>query len=295
MESCRLGSVPSIYTVSSVVTMCPVLLLVVTTVPAISALTPTLHISPGSAVSCSDLGSPDTVTSPTNISSVSIAQCPPPVLGSYSEMLSALGLDTASISSLTISNQSGNQTEMSVASLVNLPNLELLELVSCDVKTLPVNFLDNFPHLLSLNLRDNQISQLPSQVFRSSTLLELVLSGNGLRTLPADVFAATPQLRLLDLSHNDLAALPGAIFSGLEHLEILDISHNRVQTLSEAILADNTFLRILDCRHNQLAAIDEMVFRKNNLLEEINLSHNKVGKTFSSKYLLQTSQIFFPS
>ena len=85
------------------------------------------------------------------------------------------------------------------------------------------------------------------------------------------------------------------VISALEHLEILDISHNRVQTLSEAILADNSFLRILDCRHNQLAAIDEMVFRKNNLLEEINLSHNKVGKTFSSKYLLLTSQIFFPS
>lgn len=73
------------------------------------------------------------------------------------------------------------------------------------ISALPKQFLNALPHLTTLDLSHNQITQLEADAFASvGSLHTLDLSFNSIQTLPDAVFAHARDLRYLDLSYNDI-------------------------------------------------------------------------------------------
>ncbi|XP_029943527.1 leucine-rich repeat-containing protein 40 [Salarias fasciatus] len=151
------------------------------------------------------------------------------------------------------------------------------------------------PALLTLDLHDNRLSDVPEALGELTQLRQLRLGQNQLRLLPLGLFSASglqtlslqknqlesvpeqlgnlTRLTHLDLSHNLLGALPDSL-GGLESLLDLQLAHNRLGRLPPGA-ARLTRLRSLDCSHNLL---DELPADLSALtgLEQLRLRHNRL-------------------
>jgi Leucine-rich repeat (LRR) protein len=119
------------------------------------------------------------------------------------------------------------------------------------------DFLCNAP-VKRLRLNGNSLLDFPLNLERSAmktTLTELVLAQNSLRTFPMEIsLAPCSALMVLDLSHNHLRVIPTEI-SRLRSLQSLVLSHNALgPSLPEAV-AWLPQLRELRCDHNQLTTL----------------------------------------
>ena len=81
--------------------------------------------------------------------------------------------------------------------------------------------------LKTLDLSDNNIVELPAQVFSGLVnVAEISLAGNGLTSIDAAAFTGLSQLKTLDLSGNGLSALPDGTFDSLPMLQELKLNGN---------------------------------------------------------------------
>ena len=111
------------------------------------------------------------------------------------------------------------------------------------------NELGRFPDVsstvLSLDLRNNQIEEIPSNIaIRYPHLRMLHLDGNHITKLP--VFPDS--LQVLTISRNDIS---GSIFLTASKLRRLEISANKIERLS----GDSSSIEFLSARSNQLSSI----------------------------------------
>jgi Leucine-rich repeat (LRR) protein len=203
--------------------------------------------------------------------------------------------------SLDLSN---NQLSHRLRDFSGLPQLEVLDLsfnlftdgnLSSD--------LGSFPKLRSLNLSSNKLNgDVP--VSMTSSLEELVLSGNHLSgTIPPGVFKYG-NLTLLDLSQNHLTGIVPDKFMRFFKLETLLLSGNRlsgripeslwnVKTLSRFAANKNNFtgtipsgianhVRILDLSYNMLSGKIPPDFLSHKGLQTVDLTSNMLEGTVPS-------------
>ncbi len=86
-----------------------------------------------------------------------------------------------------------------------------------------------YPYLTTLHLEGNSIAQLPDEFFHNaSSLKELDVSQNCLRSLHMDMFIDLVDLEILDLSQNHLQELPQLIFASLIHIRCLWLYYNNI-------------------------------------------------------------------
>ena len=87
--------------------------------------------------------------------------------------------------------------------------------------------------ITNLLLSNKKIKHLrPGDFDGLEQLYHLILSGNGLREIPQDIFLSTPNLGVLDLSHNYLSEATTSILNGLQSkLQHLDVQNNHIHTL----------------------------------------------------------------
>ncbi|HKK74988.1 MAG TPA: leucine-rich repeat domain-containing protein [Saprospiraceae bacterium] len=104
-----------------------------------------------------------------------------------------------------------------------------------------------------LNLRDNQVLELPDWLPQLAKLEALDVSGNNLRKWAAD-WSGWSSLQSLDLSRNRLTTIRGARLP--VDLQNLNLSHNRLRTLAVTHLPTN-LLRI-DVSNNSLKQLPDM-------------------------------------
>ena len=101
-----------------------------------------------------------------------------------------------------------------------------------DLTTLKQGDFDNLTSLTSLDLDDNNLSNLPAGIFNHlSSLTSLDLNDNSLSNLPVEIFNNLSSLTSLDLDDNNLSNLPAAIFNYLGGLTTLDLSGNSLSCL----------------------------------------------------------------
>lgn len=135
-----------------------------------------------------------------------------------------------------------------------LPNLEKLELGESQ-SSFPSKLFDNKPHLQSiklsynhltnfpkdflpaglneLGLKSNQISKFSADDFKdfrsSKTLEKLYLGNNGIKKLDVGVFDELENLKVLYLDYNGLEKISKEHFQNLKHLEKLVLEGNRIK------------------------------------------------------------------
>jgi Leucine rich repeat/Bacterial Ig-like domain len=82
-----------------------------------------------------------------------------------------------------------------------------LDLIGNNISVLPTNIFKKLTQLTSLGLEFNQISVLPTNIFEKLTQLAfLLLDNNQIKDLPANIFDKLTQLTVLGLTTNCLAA-----------------------------------------------------------------------------------------
>jgi hypothetical protein len=112
-------------------------------------------------------------------------------------------------------------------------NVTAIQLSYNDIARLP-DELFALP-LVSLDVRGNQLAELPAAIGRCTTLQSLNVDGNPIAKLP-DELCALPNLGDLDLSHTNITALPDD-FGRLASLRYLKLHDCRLTDLPESFFS----------------------------------------------------------
>ncbi|XP_002732988.1 uncharacterized protein LOC100373613 [Saccoglossus kowalevskii] len=155
-----------------------------------------------------------------------------------------------------------------------LTSLRHLYLSGCNLQgVVPIEFME-LPLLESLDLSVNGFDELPADVCRKLTRLEMLdISSNKLVVLPTTI-SCMKNLRELNLSENRLVDLPDQL-GNLPHLQVLDLSSNLLREIPPGVLTGSMgeTLTQFSVRNNLLTKFsDEIGALK--YLEELDLRDN---------------------
>lgn len=171
-----------------------------------------------------------------------------------------------------------NITSISEQDLNATPLLKGLHLYSNHLKSLSSHLLRGVPHLDTLDLTGNKISDLPADVFSHAPLRNLVLKNNQIEKADAEWLPGNSSITWLDLSGNRLTKIPSALLQKLPHLDNLDLTNNRLETISANSLDPLTKLERLNLQNNKLDTLDASILQSNRNLTYLFLSRNKLNK-----------------
>lgn len=128
------------------------------------------------------------------------------------------------------------------------------------------------PEITAIDLSNQNIDTIPSEVFSNLQLKVLLLKNCGLKHIP-EAIQSLSHLQVLNLSDNFLTQLPGEI-ENLKNLTILNLSKNNISVLTPKI-GQLISLQTLNLSHNylktlpaEIAALTHLQFldiRDNNL------------------------------
>ena len=138
-----------------------------------------------------------------------------------------------------------------------------------------------------LDLSDNQISSLPSGIFRPcESMTELRLANNSLSTLEETLFDGLGSLQILDLSGNLLVSsqMKPRLMRDLVSIVELVLSRNQIDRIVDIFSTMSTSLKVLKLDHNGLSSLPSKMFSSLTALKELDLSHNHIAKIEASAF-----------
>ena len=161
---------------------------------------------------------------------------------------------------------------------INPEAVEELELVNCNLTSVPKWISEKMPNLRELSLSQNQISQLPNNLFNLLRLTLLNLEENQITVLPKAI-GNLKRLDSLHLAHNNLKNLPSTL-QQLVNLQYLDLSYNKIGTLPD--LAGLNNLLVVTLNNNEDLALPRSIGQLHALqsLELKNCNLKTVPDTF---------------
>ena len=183
---------------------------------------------------------------------------------------------------LSYSNEtdSENATQIQIENILNLIgfNLTTLYIGHTIIRDIPVAVC-RLKQLAVLILEYNRLSTLrPIDCFAGMNQLgELNLRGNQIPELPDGIFTALPNLKKLHLDTNHISVLRKGIFDSLQQLIYLVARDNNIFTLQESIFANCTQLIYLDLSRNQIVDLPDRAFSYLQQLVFLNLSYNRIS------------------
>lgn len=158
------------------------------------------------------------------------------------------------------------------------PLLRELHLYNNHLRSLSPHLLRGVPHLHTLDLTENKLSELPADVFSHAPLSSLVLKNNQIEKVEAKWFPNNSNLTWLDVAGNLLTSIPASFLLKLPQLENLDVSNNRVDRIRSNVLRPLTKLERLNLQDNKLASLDAATFQSTPNIIYLFLSRNQLSK-----------------
>uniref|UniRef100_A0A5K3FDB3 Leucine-rich repeat-containing protein 40 n=1 Tax=Mesocestoides corti TaxID=53468 RepID=A0A5K3FDB3_MESCO len=147
--------------------------------------------------------------------------------------------------------------------------IQRLNLSANTIKELPGPGLAQLDTLVSLDVRDNELTTLPEEIALLTQLKQLFLSSNKLTCLPG-ALSQLHGLVLLDAAHNLLTELPSGL-EALVDLEKLDVSDNRLAQLPLLLPPKLISLKV---NQNRLVRLPEGLLQSCQSLRELDASEN---------------------
>ncbi|XP_038637351.1 leucine-rich repeat and transmembrane domain-containing protein 2 isoform X2 [Scyliorhinus canicula] len=130
-------------------------------------------------------------------------------------------------------------------------NIKFLSLSNNKLSTLQALTFINFTTLEKLDLSNNYLDQLPSNVFDYiRNLTDLNLRNNSIRSLDKSIFYKTTNLQRLDLSVNGISQIPLLLFDEMQNLTWLNLEDNRMPQLEREAFEPLELLRQLQLSGN---------------------------------------------
>ena len=188
-------------------------------------------------------------------------------------------------------------TKVHLNSFVGLAKLQTLELVTNKLPLIPGKTFLPVVSLKTLNLRNNRLATIPrdySNIFNGLTnLKQLDLSSNQMSSLPTTVFKPLIKLTFLDLHDNDLGSViqqdTGVLFSSQKNLLSLNLGNNDIITIPDELFKDLTSLENLQLSNNILSHWGTRSFNKTQKLKQLSMAYNQIS------IVNETSASSFPS
>ncbi|XP_030045599.1 leucine-rich repeat-containing protein 69 [Microcaecilia unicolor] len=195
--------------------------------------------------------------------------------------ITELSPELAVLSHLTVLYLGNNVFEEVPEVLKYLDSLQKLYMFGNRITKISSNIFDGLQNLKILNLNNNKITYIPSQIYRLRSLRHLSLNGNQLKYIPKE-FGLMEDLFELQLAKNQLVDLPEDI-GCMTNLCILCLSRNQLSELPEK-LCELKNLKILDVAGNQIQSFPTAI--ENLPLREFYYEENPllVKKTFVTGY-----------
>ncbi|CDO94944.1 unnamed protein product [Kluyveromyces dobzhanskii CBS 2104] len=159
-----------------------------------------------------------------------------------------------------------------------LSNLTSLSLNKAKLSSLPTDFLKSLQKLEKLELNDNNLTSLPSQIKYSKKLIHFSAANNKLDSIPTEI-GNLSNLRSLDLHCNNISELPVSI----EKLELTSINVSSNLLGYDALLEGyrgtplSKSLLFLNAADNNLSNEMLPLFNHNVNLKILNLSYNDLS------------------
>ena len=139
--------------------------------------------------------------------------------------------------------------------------------------TLTAGVFDGLEGLKVLTL--HSLASLPADLFAGTPNLEfLTVSDGALSSIPSGVFDRLTNLGLLNLQNNGLATLPAGVFEGLSNLEILGLADNEFATLPAGVFNGLTNLVSLNLGGNEMTTLPAGLFAGLSNLQFLHLLEN---------------------
>ncbi|XP_038056702.1 peroxidasin homolog isoform X2 [Patiria miniata] len=128
-----------------------------------------------------------------------------------------------------------------------------------------------------LDLRFNQIAEIPPGAFSSLTALNtLLLNHNNIRRIPRGAFDGLHHLKYLYLYKNRITDIDSRAFDGLVNLEQLYLYSNEIQELKPGTFSNLPMLERLFLNNNNLTSIYTGTFQGLDSLKRLRLDANKL-------------------
>ena len=181
------------------------------------------------------------------------------------------------------------------------PELELVDLSSNELVSIPARSFSSQRKLKELRMESNKISQLGEKTFSGLGKLEVLnLAHNLIEKLVNKVFRPLRKLKELDLRENRLSEIEDRALIGLSQVRVLDLSDNLLETIPTTALShlenlaevklgrnnikmvvDNSFsglsrLSLLDLSGNKIERIHEKAFSQLKSLNQLDLKDNQL-------------------
>jgi len=139
--------------------------------------------------------------------------------------------------------------------------------------------LQLYRQLTVINLDDNQIMELPEEVFWPCEMLnDLSLANNQIKKLPEKLFTHCKCLKSLSFKQNNVKKLYNNIFKGLDQLLRIDASHNQITELNRNHFKNCKLIEDIDLSDNHLVDVESKTFDSCERVLRIDLKINKLTK-----------------
>ncbi|XP_041781629.1 toll-like receptor 6 [Anopheles merus] len=160
-------------------------------------------------------------------------------------------------------------------------NLEVLDLSTNNIWSLPDHLFCSLSGLRSLNISSNRLQDVNDLGFREKGVKDEVES-EGHKTNSSGSVAPPVSCALdledLDVSRNHFVLLPAAGFGMLKRLKMLKIHDNEISMVGDKALSGLKELQILDLSSNKLVALPTDLFRDPaQSIQEIYLQNNSIS------------------
>jgi Leucine-rich repeat (LRR) protein len=141
-----------------------------------------------------------------------------------------------------------------------LSSHSMVELENLALKNIPAELLSLF--LVSLNIKNNQITELPEGHWHKYYFWSLIACNNNMSTLPKTFFEAK-RIKFLCLHGNRFESFPEE-FGNFTELLTLSLSNNPIRTLPDT-LRNLSELKTLDLENTSIDTLPEWIFEFANL------------------------------
>lgn len=140
---------------------------------------------------------------------------------------------------------------------------------------LPPQIFSNHSNIEEFIVLTGLLSIQKENFENAADLKELILKGNQLMALPANVFEHAENLERLDVSNNQLRLVADFAFSGLTKLRSILLNNNSLLTLTRDAFNGAANIQILDIMDNQIESIEDGAFNIPQLIN-LYLSRNRL-------------------
>ncbi|KAK7793298.1 hypothetical protein R5R35_007623 [Gryllus longicercus] len=132
--------------------------------------------------------------------------------------------------------------------------LRTLDLSDNKLSTLPSD-IGSFKLLKHLNINKNRLESLPVEIGNLTKLESLSVCSNKLTTLPSEI-SKLLNLKQVYLSDNALSEFP-LVFCKIRHLDVLDVSKNKIASIPDGV--EDLYVTELNANQNQLTKISKNI------------------------------------